>query len=76
MNDSLIMLIIFALLLVVAYFSIKDIKSDRYNILNNAVYIIVGILAIRLALYIDVLPFIIMALYSVTLTLIKVKKQW
>ena len=72
MNDFLIMLIILALMLVVAYFSIRYVDSDKYNTLNIVIYILVGVLAIRLSMSIDVLPTTIMALYSIPLVLLKV----
>ena len=72
MNDFLIMLIILALMLVVAYFSIRYVNSDKYNTLNIVIYILVGVLAIRLSMSIDVLPTTIMALYSIPLILLKV----
>ena len=72
MNDLLIMLIIFGLLFVVAYFSIRYVDSDKYNTLNIVIYILVGVLAIRLSMSIDVLPTTIMALYSIPLVLLKV----
>ena len=71
-NDFLIMLIILALMLVVAYFSIRYVNSDKYNTLNIVIYILVGVLAIRLSMSIDVLPTTIMALYSIPLILLKV----
>ena len=71
MNDFLIMLIILALMLVVAYFSIRYVNSDKYNTLNIVIYILVGVLAIRLSMSIDVLPTTIMALYSIPLILLK-----
>ena len=72
MNDFLIMLIILASMLVVAYFSIRYVDSDKYNTLNIVIYILVGVLAIRLSMSIDVLPTTIMALYSIPLVLLKV----
>lgn len=71
MNDLLIMLIIFGLLFVVAYFSIRYVNSDKYNTLNIVMYMLVGVLVIRLSLSIDMLPGAIMMLYSITLVLLK-----
>ena len=72
MNDLLIMLIIFGLLFVVAYFSIRYVNSDKYNTLNIVIYMLAGILVIRLSMSIDVLPSTIMVLYSIPLILLKV----
>lgn len=76
MNDFLIMLIIFVLLLVVAYFSFMYVNSDknsRYSILCIIVYLFVGIPAIRLSMTIDELPTTIMVLYSIVLALFKTR---
>lgn len=75
MNDFLIMLIIFALLFIVAFFSIIHVNSNKYNTLSIVVYMLVGILAIRLSMSIDALPYTIMVLYSITLTLFKVRNN-
>lgn len=72
MNDFLIMLIIFVLLFVVAYFSFRYLNSDKHSTLNIVIYMLVGVLAIRLSMSIDVLPTTIMALYSIPLILLKV----
>ena len=72
MNDLLIMLIIFGLLFVVAYFSIRYVNSDKYNTLNIVIYMLAGILVIRLSMSTGVLPSTIMVLYSIPLILLKV----
>ena len=72
MNDLLIMLIIFGLLFVVAYFSIRYVNSDKYNTLNIVIYMLAGILVIRLSMSTSVLPSTIMVLYSIPLILLKV----
>ena len=71
MNDLLIMLIIFGLLFVVAYFSIRYVNSDKYNTLNIVIYMLAGILVIRLSMSTGVLPSTIMVLYSIPLILLK-----
>ena len=75
MNDFLIMILIFALLLVVAYFSMRYVHSDKYNTLNIVIYMLAGILLIRLSMSIDVLPSTIMVLYSIPLALFKVRNN-
>lgn len=75
MNDFLIILIIFALLFIVAFFSIIHVNSNKHNTLSIVVYMLVGILAIRLSMSIDALPYTIMVLYSITLTLFKVRNN-
>ena len=72
MNDFLIMLIIFALLFVVAYFSFRYLNSDKHSTLNIIIYMLAGILVIRLSMFTDVLPSTIMVLYSIPLILLKV----
>ena len=72
MNDFLIMLIIFVLLFVVAYFSFRYLNSDKHSTLNIIIYMLAGILVIRLSMFTGVLPSIIMALYSIPLILLKV----
>lgn len=72
MNDFLIMLIIFALLFIVAYFSLRYLNSYKHNTLNTIIYMIAGILVIRLSMFIDSLPYTIMVLYSIILILFKV----
>lgn len=73
MNDFLIMLIIFALLFIIAYFSLRYLNSYKHNTLNTIIYMIAGILVIRLSMSIDSLPYTIMVLYSITLTLFKAR---
>ena len=73
MNDFLIMILIFALLLVVAYFSMRYVHSSKYNILNIIVCVFVGVSAIRLSQYIDILPATIMVLYFIPLILLKTR---
>lgn len=75
MNDFLIMLIIFVLLFVVAYFSFRYLNSDKHSTLNIVVYMLAGILVIRLSMSIDTLPSTIMVLYSIPLTLFKVRNN-
>ena len=75
MNEFLIILIIFALLFIVAFFSIIHVNSYKHNTLSVIVYMLVGILAIRLSMSIDALPYTIMVLYSITLTLFKVRNN-
>ncbi|MGO1759635.1 MAG: hypothetical protein ACTHY0_07985, partial [Mammaliicoccus vitulinus] len=70
-----IMLIIFALLFMVAYSSVMYVNSDKYNTLNIIVYMLAGLLAVRLSLFIDALPGIIMILYSIPLVLLKVRNN-
>ena len=72
MNDFLIMLIIFVLLFVVAYFSFRYLNSDKHSTLNIIIYMLAGILVIRLSMFTDVLPSTIMVLYSIPLILLKV----
>lgn len=71
MNEFLIMILIFALLLVVAYFSIRYVHSSKYNILNIIIIIFVGSSTVKLSQYIDMLPETIMILYIVPLILLK-----
>ena len=75
MNDFLIMLIIFVLLFVVAYFSFRYLNSDKHSTLNIVIYMLAGILLIRLSLSIDMLPGAIMVLYSIPLALFKVRNN-
>ena len=75
MNDFLIMLIIFVLLFVVAYFSFRYLNSDKHSTLNIVIYMFAGILLIRLSMSIDVLPSTIMVLYSIPLALFKVRNN-
>lgn len=75
MNDFLIMLIIFVLLFVVAYFSFRYLNSDKHSTLNIVIYMLAGILLIRLSMSIDVLPSAIMVLYSIPLALFKVRNN-
>ena len=72
MNDFLIMLIIFVLLFVVAYFSFRYLNSDKHSTLNIVIYMLAGILVIRLSMSTGVLPSTIMVLYSIPLILLKV----
>ena len=71
MNDFLIMILIFTLLLVVAYFSMRYVHSSKYNILNIIIIIFVGSSTVKLSQYIDMLPETIMILYIVPLILLK-----
>ncbi|XWX34312.1 hypothetical protein LMHOCYYV_CDS0088 [Staphylococcus phage PG-2021_4] len=73
MSDFLIMLLIFALLLVLSYFSMRYVHSSKYNTLNIIVCMFVGISAIRLSQYIDILPTTIMVLYFIPLILLKTR---
>lgn len=75
MNDFLIMLIIFVLLFVVAYFSFRYLNSDKHSTLNIVIYMLAGILLIRLSMSIDALPSTIMVLYSIPLALFKVRNN-
>lgn len=75
MNDFLIMLIIFALLFIVAFFSMIHVNSNKHNTLSIVVYMLVGILAIRLSMSIDVLPYTMMILYSIPLTFLKIRND-
>lgn len=75
MNDFLIMLIIFVLLFVVAYFSFRYLNSDKHSTLNIVIYMLAGILVIRLSMSIDALPSTIMVLYSIPLALFKVRNN-
>ena len=75
MNDFLIMILIFVLLFVVAYFSFRYLNSDKHSTLNIVIYMLAGILLIRLSMSIDALPSTIMVLYSIPLALFKVRNN-
>ena len=75
MNEFLIMLIIFVLLFVVAYFSFRYLNSDKHSTLNIVIYMLAGILVIRLSMSTSVLPSTIMVLYSIPLALFKVRNN-